>query len=117
MMELKEFYNEIGADYNAAITYIRKEDKLVKYLKSFDAAKNISSLRDGIAGGDYQKASLVVDGIYETAKMLSLTSVIGAAEELIKVLREGNPGSDIGFLVDHLDETASRVQRAVKEML
>lgn len=88
-MTLKECYDAMGADYDKAITYLRSEKLLSKYVLKFLDDKSYELLCTSFANEDWGESFRAAHTIKGISQNLSFTKLIDSASALTESLRGG----------------------------
>lgn len=86
-MNLKEFYEVSGGDYEDAVQRIRNEDMLKKFVMKYAADPSYSNLIAAVADKDWETAFRSVHTIKGIAQNLGFARLQAAAELLTEDLR------------------------------
>lgn len=86
-MNLKEFYEVSGGDYEATVQRIRNEDMLKKFVMKYAADPSYSNLTAAVADKDWETAFRSVHTIKGIAQNLGFDRLQAAAELLTEDLR------------------------------
>lgn len=87
-MELQEFYDIVGGDYNRALSNMRSEDVIKHFVLHFDTAKCFQDLTNALEDENYSASICITAVLRDFAKNLCLTSFVDACDRLIKALEE-----------------------------
>ena len=86
-MELKEFYNIIGGDYNEVLSRLATDQRIQKYLLRFLDVPDFELLKEALAAKDWEKAFLAAHTLKGNALNLGLGTFTTADTELTEYLR------------------------------
>ena len=95
-MELKEFYERIGGNYQNIISRLGNEDRIKKYLKMFVGDESFSMLEEAILIQDEETIFRSVHTLKGLAANLSLDKLFEVASNLTEIFRnyDGAPYED-----------------------
>ncbi|MDY5987968.1 Hpt domain-containing protein [Sporofaciens sp. SGI.106] len=88
-MEVKDFYEALGADYNVIIGRLRKDDRIKKYLLLFLKDDNFSLMCQAVETMDYEKIFATGHTLKGMSMNLELTPLVNAVVELVEYVRPG----------------------------
>ena len=83
-MTAKEFYDSIGGGYETALSQLRKEERIAKYLKMFLRDDSFEMLRQGMESGDMEAAfrgAHTLKGVSANLALLRLRDMVSALTE------------------------------------
>ena len=95
-MTVKEFYDTIGGDYNAALTRLMDDGFITKLLGKFKADKNYANLTVALDGGDGKAAFVAAHTLKGLALNMGMDNLGNAASELTEALRGDSPDVEKG---------------------
>lgn len=90
-MNLKQFYETIGVNYDNVLRRLRKESLIEKYLMMFQQDQTIYLLTAAREGYDYEQMFRAAHTLKGMAMNLELTPLAMAAADLTEYLRSRNP--------------------------
>ncbi len=88
-MTVKEFYEELGVDYNSVLKRLVKDTLILKLLKRYAADKNYQLLCDAVAEKDQKKAFDAAHTVKGVAMNLGFNDLGSAASVLTEAMRDG----------------------------
>ena len=88
-MTVKEFYDRIGGGYEDAVSLLRKEERIAKYLGMFLNDDSFQLLKDGMESGDMEKAFRGAHTLQGVTANLGLAKLRKLASDLTEDLRGG----------------------------
>ena len=88
-MNVKEFYESVGGDYNEAMSLLRKEERAAKYLGMFLRDDSFSILKEGMDNDDMELAFRGAHTLKGVAGNLCLARLKKLASDLTEDLRNG----------------------------
>ena len=86
-MELKEFYQAIGSDFDEIFKRFGNEQLILKFVKSFEKDKSFSELCEGFEEKDIEKAFRAAHTLKGVSVNLGFSELYAASSELTEVLR------------------------------
>ena len=95
-MTVKEFYDTIGSDYNAALARLMDDAFITKLLTRFKADQNYANLLATMDGGDYKAAFTAAHTLKGLALNMGMDGLGNAASELTEALRGDSPDGEKG---------------------
>ena len=88
-MTVKEFYEHIGGGYETAMSQLRKEERITKYLGMFLRDDSFAMLKEGMESGDMEKAFRGAHTLKGVSGNLALGSLRNQVTALTEDLRNG----------------------------
>lgn len=89
-MELKEFFEKCGGNYNAAMSRFLNEERIKKFLKLFLNDDSYTNLIKAIEEKDFQSAFRASHNLKGVVSNLSLDALYDCASEICECLRYYN---------------------------
>ena len=89
-MTLKECYAAMGADYDAVLGRLRKEDRILKYLLKFLDDPSFETLRQSLAAGNVEEAFRAAHTLKGVGQNLSLDRIYTTSSTMAEILRGGS---------------------------
>ncbi len=86
-MELREFYESMGVDYQRVLDRLRKEERIEKYLRLMVKDDNYMKLGQAVEDHDYEEAFKAAHALKGISLNLDLQPLARALEELVEYLR------------------------------
>lgn len=86
-MDLKEFYESMGVDYQRVLDRLRKEERIEKYLRLMIKDDNFMKLSQAIESHDYENAFRAAHALKGISLNLDLQPLARALEGLVEYLR------------------------------
>ena len=93
-MDIRECYEQFGGDYDDVVNRLRKEERIIKYVKMFMAGDDYSLVEQAVMANNDADAFLNVHNLKGVALNLGLTPLYQRASVLCEALRPGNPTVD-----------------------
>ena len=115
-MTVKEFYDRIGGGYDQAMSQLRKEERIAKYLGMFPKDDSFQMLKDGMESGDMEKAFRGAHTLKGVSANLALADLRQKVSDLTEDLRGGR---DLAHAVEAWPVVAAcyeQVIRAIEEL-
>jgi HPt (histidine-containing phosphotransfer) domain-containing protein len=117
-MTVKEFYDSIGSDYNAALSRLMDDAFITKLLTKFKADKNYANLSTTLEAGDGKAAFVAAHTLKGLALNMGLDSLGNAASELTEALRGDAPDVEKGkSLLPAVVAEYQKVDAALSQLL
>lgn len=116
-MTVKEFYDEVGGDYNEVMERLRKEDRIGKYLKFFIADASYANMCKAIDDGDSKGAFEHSHNLKGVSANLGLTSLSNAASDICEQYRHGEPDENLTAIYDNAKKVYDKTMKAIDELL
>lgn len=120
-MNVKEFYDFIGEDFNDVIGRLRAESRVCKYVLKFPDDKNFDNLLSSMKEKNYSEAFRAAHTIKGTCLNLSFNSFAAVASEITEKLRNFNDAAAIesdtelgGLLADAAEKYAKIISGVEK---
>lgn len=86
-MDLRQFFKEVGGDYENVLQRLSSEQILLKYIRKFADEPSCSNLKAAAARGDVEAAFRAAHTLKGTAATLGFGELTRAASELTELLR------------------------------
>lgn len=115
-MNIKEFYGNIGENYNEVLGRLMKEERIVKYVVKFAADKSYDSLKKSISDGNYPEAFRAAHTLKGVAQNLGFEKLYLASSRLTEKLRNKEYGDKdaIDSMMGDVEDEYSVIVNAVK---
>lgn len=122
IMNLKEFYDFIGEDYNEVIGRFRAESRVYKYVMKFPDDKSFDSLISSMKEKNYAEAFRAAHTIKGTSLNFSFNSFAAVASDITEKLRhfedtsaiESDP--DLDGLIKDASEKYEKIISGIKQI-
>ncbi len=114
-MTVKEFYDQIGSDYNAALSRLMDDNFIKKLLGKFQKDQNYASLVTSMSSGDFKAAFTAAHTLKGITLNLSMDKLGGAASALTEALRAGDY-EKAKTLYPPVVEEFKKVEAALKQL-
>lgn len=110
-MEVKEFYETVGGDYQDVMNRLPTEALVVKFLKKYASGDEFGRIVEAYEAKDYRKLFEETHNVKGMTANLSLTKLCGVVTEMCEAVRHGDPEIDL----EPLMEKAKEYQKLVLE--
>ena len=106
-MNIKKFYEEIGGDYEEALTRLMNDALIEKFVLKFKETQNIEPLKEAIENHNYEQAFFHVHTLKGVSLNLSFKKLGAAASELTEMIR-----GDLAKTADEslIDESYKKIE-------
>ena len=112
---LREFYETVGGDYEAAREAFKEEKRMLRFLRRFPEDPSYAQLTDAMSKPDLDAAFHAAHSLKGVALTLRLTALYEAASEVTEALRAADePLARAGM--PRLEEVYRRTADAVSEL-
>ncbi len=115
-MNLKECYEQMGADYKSVMERLQSEQMVGRFLKKCVENNEFSLLEQAVGEERWQDAFMHAHNIKGYGLNLSLTPLVGSSSELCEALRGGEPKGDVQGLLSRVREDYERTEKAIEEL-
>lgn len=116
-MTVKECYALLGADYEDVMRRLRKEERVLKFLKKFLEDGSFSRLSQSLAAGDMEEAFRAAHTLKGVSQNLSLGNLYAPADSLSNRLKERKEdGEDVKALFGQVEREYERTVSAVSRL-
>ena len=88
-MTVKEFYERIGGGYEEAMSQLRKEDRIAKYLGMFLRDDSFAKLKESMESGDMELAFRAAHTLKGVTANLAFAKLRALSSSLTEDLRNG----------------------------
>lgn len=110
-MELKEFYKNVGGDYDIIMKRMgNKEERVIKFLNKFREDPSFDNLKQALEKKDGEEAFRAAHTVKGVALNLELQNLQLASGGLTETLREG-------VIPDNAQELLGQVEKAYREAI
>lgn len=89
-MTLRACYEAMGADYDAVLGRLRKEDRILKYLLKFLDDPSLEALRQSLKAGNAEEAFRAAHTLKGVGQNLSLDKIYTTSSTMAEILRGGS---------------------------
>ena len=112
-MNVKEFYQEVGGDYNEVFSQLGDDESISIFLKKFIAKDELNNLKNYLNKKKYKEAFICVHNMKGYGLNMALTKLHEASSVLCEELRNGKPNVDIKPLVANLEDAYNRIEKNI----
>lgn len=109
-MLVKEFYKEIGGDYEQVFNQLGDDEIIVDFLKKFFDKNELKDLKEFLSKKKYKEAFMNVHNMKGYGLNMALTPLHKSANILCEALRNGKPVVDIKPMIDDLESTYNHIE-------
>ena len=114
-MTVKEFYDKIGGGYEDAITQLRKEERIARYIKMFPGDDSFSTLADALKSGDIETAFRGAHTLKGVCANLAFARLRALASDITEDLRGGKDPAHAQQAFPEVEECYRQVIAAIEE--
>ncbi len=121
-MNIKEFYDSIGEDFNDVIGRLRAESRVCKYVLKFPEDKSFDNLLSSMKEKNYAEAFRAAHTIKGTCLNLSFNSFAAIASDITEKLRNFEDtaaiesDTELDGLIGALSEKYRKIISGIKEI-
>lgn len=121
-MNIKEFYDSIGEDFNDVIGRLRAESRVCKYVLKFPDDKSFDNLLGSMKEKKYAEAFRAAHTIKGTCLNLSFNSFAAIASDITEKLRNFEDtaaiesDTELDGLISALSEKYQKIISGIKEI-
>ena len=115
-MNVKEFYSQIGGDYDRAIQMLMNDAFVLKLLKKFAEGNYYNELKKAHEENDVTHIFAITHTLKGVAGSLSLSPIYEKASAICEATRNKKDGVDVSKEMDDLIETTLSVIKKIKEL-
>ena len=116
-MELKEFYEKVGGDFDGVFSRLAKEERIVKYLKMFYSGDDFSPVYKAYEEKDYPELFRSTHNLKGLALNLGLSKLADSSSELCELVRNKEPECDLKPFVETVKEDYFQAKECLKDSL
>ena len=113
-MNIHEFYETIGGDYNEVCSRLMKEERILKYLNKFLLAEDHDNLHKFISEENWPEAFRAIHSLKGVSLNLGLAPLFKVSDVLCEEIRNGAPQRDISGMVSDVDAAYESVVAFIK---
>lgn len=114
-MTLKEFYAQIGGNYEDTLHRLPSEALVHRFVLKYPADPSVSQLREAVAAADWETAFRAAHTLKGVAQNLGFDALYLAASALTEHLRGSKPLTEQP-LMDAVLAQHDRIMDAIKEL-
>lgn len=115
-MQLQQFYEEVGGNYDEVMARLRKEDRIVKYLGLFLADESYTQLCAAVDAQDWEQSFRASHNLKGVAANLGLGSLFEASSTLCESVRHGAPTGDMAAMIADVRTQYAATEAAIKAL-
>ena len=116
-MNLEEFYNKIGGDYQGVINRLTNEDRIVRFIFKFKEKSIIEQLEYALKDENWTEAFRAAHNLKGVCQNLGFTELANSSSELCETMRHGKPSIDITALTDRVRNDYSLTIQSIDDVL
>lgn len=113
-MELKGFYEEIGADYKSVLARFGNEQLIYSFLKKYFDKNEYDVLENAVTEKNWDAAFICAHNMKGIGLNLSLTELSQVSSVLCEALRAGEPKEDVTDMLSHIRSVYERADKAFR---
>lgn len=117
MMNVKDFYDTIGGNYDAAKSRMLSDARIEKYLTKFSSYINMETLKNAVEAENYTEIFEITHNMKGMCLNLELTPLAKSASELCEAVRHGEPNVEIAPLFDAILSDYERTVGLIGELI
>lgn len=115
-MELKDFFEKVGGNYDEVIGRLRKDSLITKYLGLFGSDDSFANLKAAIASKDWQAGFAASHTLKGLAANLGLENLRAAASDICENLRHGEPDGTVDSQLESVEAAYEEASCAISEL-
>lgn len=115
-MNLREFYDKVGGNYDDAMGRLLTEKRIVKYLRKLPDTGDAENMNAAFAAGNWEDAFRFSHNVKGVSLNLSLTSLAETAAVLCDTVRHGAPRMDFSGLLAVVNEKYAMIVKMIGEL-
>lgn len=115
-MELKEFFAEVGGDYDEVISRLGKEDRIVKYLLRFVESDPIADFDRALNENNIEECFRALHSIKGMCLNLGLGELGSSSSALCEEYRNGAPEGDVTELTEKTRVDYAKAMDSIKKL-
>ena len=116
-MTMQECYSRMGADYDAVLRRLEKEERILRFLRRFPEDGSYDALCAAVAGGSADAVFQAAHALKGVCMSLGLTKLQQSAGALAEEARAGKSILEIKPLFEQVSEDYKRVIESIRELL
>ncbi len=114
-MDLKEFYKQVGGDYDSIIGRLIKEERIKKYLFKFLDDATFDNLCKKMEENDIEEAFRAAHTIKGVCQNLDLLTLYKSSHDMTEALRNGK-AENVDEIFEQLKKDYELTYSAIKEL-
>lgn len=115
-MTVVEFYELTQGNYADVIGRLRKDERILKYLRMFLADDSYQGLCESVNAKEYRKAFEYAHNLKGVCANLGIGALFHAADRICEELRGGNPGSELSGMLEDVIEEYEKTAEGIKQL-
>lgn len=116
-MNVKEFYEKIGGNYDLAKSRMLSDERIKKYLMKFSSYSSSERLKKAVEDKKYPDIFAITHNLKGMCLNLELTPLAKSSSELCEAVRHGEPSVDIVPLYKAVCSDYEKVVIAISELI
>lgn len=115
-MDIKEFYQTIGGNYDAAKSRMLSDARIEKYLTKFSSYVDMEKLKNAVETKNYSEVFEITHDMKGMCLNLELTPLARSVSELCEAVRHGEPNVEIASLFDAISSDYEKTITLISEL-
>lgn len=115
-MEIKDCYEEMGADYESVLARFGSDKLICKFLKKYFEKNEYEDLEKAVNGENWRDAFMYAHNMKGFGLNLSLTELSETSSILCEALRAGEPEGDVKEMLSNIRSVYVRTKEAVRAL-
>lgn len=115
-MDIRNFLDQVGGDYDEVMSRLMKEDRILKYVSRFPDSEDYPLLLESLEKCDWESAFRASHTIKGVCLNLGLGKLGKSSSELCETMRNGAPTTDITPLIEKVKEDYAFTVEKIKEL-
>lgn len=114
-MTLKEFYAQIGGNYEDTLHRLPSEALVHRFVLKYPADPSVAQLRDSVSAADWETAFRAAHTLKGVAQNLGFERLYQVSAVLTEAMRGEKPLEDRSLL-DAVEQQDAAIRRAISEL-
>ena len=114
-MILKEFYAQIGGNYEDTLHRLPSEALVHRFVLKYPADPSVAQLRDSVSAADWETAFRAAHTLKGVAQNLGFERLYQVSAVLTEAMRGNKPLEDRSLL-DAVEQQDAAIRRAISEL-
>lgn len=115
-MTISEFYEVTQGSYADVKGRLRKDERILKYLRMFLADDSYQGLCKAVQANDYRRAFECAHNLKGVSANLGIGALFNASDRICEELRGGNPGSGLSGMLDDVVAEYEKAENAINQL-